>query len=168
MVRALGMIEIMGLSSAIEVADIMVKTADVSIANIERAKGMGWITVKVRGDVAAVNAAISAGRQVGESFGHYVTHQVIARPHESVAEIFCDNPDPDKRKNELHYPKDSEPTPPADPKPAAKPKAKAPKAKVEVKEEEPQKEILTDTTMSILTRVLKFIIDFIVSLFKKK
>ena len=41
MVRALGMIEIMGLSSAIEVADIMVKTADVSIANIERAKGMG-------------------------------------------------------------------------------------------------------------------------------
>lgn len=97
MESALGMIEIQGLATAIVVADIMAKTADVRIANIERAKGFGWITVKIRGDVAAVNAAITAGKQVGEQYGHFVTSKVIPRPVPAVTAFFSDDPDPDGR-----------------------------------------------------------------------
>ncbi|WP_286675671.1 BMC domain-containing protein, partial [Clostridium sp. CMCC3678] len=51
------MIEIKGLASAITVADTMAKVANIQLVDTEKAKGFGWITVKVEGDVAAVNAA---------------------------------------------------------------------------------------------------------------
>lgn len=61
--QAIGMIEIKGLASAITVADTMAKVANIQLIDTEKAKGFGWITVKVEGDVAAVNAALEAGEQ---------------------------------------------------------------------------------------------------------
>lgn len=61
--QAIGMIEIKGLASAITVADTMAKVANIQLVDTEKAKGFGWITVKVEGDVAAVNAALEAGEQ---------------------------------------------------------------------------------------------------------
>lgn len=86
---ALGLIEIQGLATAVLVADTMVKTANVTIIQIERARGHGWITVKVTGDVGAVNAAVSAGKQIGETFHHYISSKVIPRPSDSVEKVFC-------------------------------------------------------------------------------
>lgn len=86
---ALGIIEIRGLATAITVADVMAKTADVKIVNIERAQGGGWMTIKITGNVAAVNASISAGKQTGDLFGDYVTSKVIPRPAVDVSKLFC-------------------------------------------------------------------------------
>ena len=86
---ALGLIEIQGLATAVLVADTMVKTANVTIIQIEKARGHGWITVKVTGDVGAVNAAVSAGKQIGETFHHYISSKVIPRPSDSVEKVFC-------------------------------------------------------------------------------
>jgi len=86
---ALGLIEIQGLATAVLVADTMVKTANVTIIQIERARGHGWITVKITGDVGAVNAAVSAGKQVGETYHHYISSKVIPRPSDSVEKVFC-------------------------------------------------------------------------------
>lgn len=84
MKKALGMVEIVGLSTAIFVADIMIKTANVEIIEIENTKGLGYMTVKVVGDVGAVNAAVSAGKNEAMSYGNYVSSIVIARPHDEM------------------------------------------------------------------------------------
>lgn len=51
--EALGMIETKGLVGAIEAADAMVKSANVTLVGYEKI-GSGLVTVMVRGDVGAV------------------------------------------------------------------------------------------------------------------
>ena len=58
--EALGMIETKGLVGAIEAADAMVKSANVTLVGYEKI-GSGLVTVMVRGDVGAVNASVDAG-----------------------------------------------------------------------------------------------------------
>jgi ethanolamine utilization protein EutM len=58
--EALGMIETKGLIGAVEAADAMVKTANVVLVGKEYI-GAGYVTVMVRGDIGAVNAATDAG-----------------------------------------------------------------------------------------------------------
>jgi len=88
MKEALGIIEIQGLATAIAVVDCMVKTANVSVKSVEPAKGMGYMTVKITGDVGAVNAAVHAGKQAGVMNGKYISSSVIARPAEGLAAVF--------------------------------------------------------------------------------
>lgn len=83
---ALGMVETKGLIGAIEAADAAVKAADVTLIGKEKV-GYGLVTIMVRGDVAAVKAAVEAGataaKRVGELYG---TH-VIPSPHSDVETI---------------------------------------------------------------------------------
>ena len=58
--EALGMIETKGLVGAIEAADAMTKSANVTLIGYEKI-GSGLVTVMVRGDVGAVKAAVDAG-----------------------------------------------------------------------------------------------------------
>ena len=58
--EALGMIETKGLVGAIEAADSMVKSANVTLVGYEKI-GSGLVTVMVRGDVGAVKASVDAG-----------------------------------------------------------------------------------------------------------
>lgn len=88
MKQALGLVEIQGLSTAVLVADTMVKAANVTILEIENSKGQGYMTIKVAGDVGAVNAAVSAGKQTGLENQKLVSFKVIARPADSVEQIF--------------------------------------------------------------------------------
>ena len=92
--NALGLIEIKGLAGAVTVADIMVKTANVELIGIEKAKGLGWITVKIAGDVGAVTASVSAGQTLAQTHNQFVSAKVIPRPSQSIAEVFC-NPGSD-------------------------------------------------------------------------
>ncbi|RKD34061.1 BMC domain-containing protein [Lacrimispora algidixylanolytica] len=88
MKQALGLVEVQGLSTAVLVADAMVKAANVTILEIENSKGQGYMTVKVVGDVGAVNAAVSVGKQTGLENQKLVSFKVIARPADSVDQIF--------------------------------------------------------------------------------
>lgn len=85
---ALGMVETRGLATAVAVADIMVKTADVKLLGVERAKGSGWVTVKVSGDVGGVKASVEAGIAMAETCNDYVASKVIPRPVEAVRDMF--------------------------------------------------------------------------------
>jgi microcompartment protein CcmL/EutN len=58
---AIGMIETQGLTAVIEAIDTACKAGNVEILGREKLGG-GYITVLIRGDVAAVKAAIEAGR----------------------------------------------------------------------------------------------------------
>ena len=64
----------------------MVKAADVQVTGWQ-AIGGGLVTVLVRGDVAAVRAAVDAGTAAAAGVGEVVATHVIARPHASLARI---------------------------------------------------------------------------------
>jgi microcompartment protein CcmL/EutN len=81
--EALGMVETKGLVGAIEAADAMVKTANVTLTGKEYI-GAGFVTVTVRGDVGAVKAATDAGAAAARRVGELVAVHVIPNPHEEV------------------------------------------------------------------------------------
>ena len=84
--EALGMIETKGLVGAIEAADAMTKSANVTLMGYEKI-GSGLVTVMVRGDVGAVKAAVDAGACAAEKVGEIVAQHVIPRPHTDVDKI---------------------------------------------------------------------------------
>ncbi|MAR51741.1 MAG: carbon dioxide-concentrating protein CcmK [Propionibacteriaceae bacterium] len=81
---ALGMIETRGMVPAIEAADAMTKAAEVQLISREYVGG-GYVTVMVRGETGAVNAAVRAGADACERVGDgLVAAHIIARPHDEV------------------------------------------------------------------------------------
>ncbi len=88
---ALGMVETRGLVGAIEAADAMVKSANVELIGREQVGG-GLVTVMVRGDVAAVKAAVDAGAAAAERVGELKSVHVIPRPHHEVELILPKRP----------------------------------------------------------------------------
>jgi ethanolamine utilization protein EutM len=84
---ALGMIETRGLIPAIEAADAMTKAAEVRLISREFVGG-GYVTVLVRGETGAVNAAVRAGADACERVGDgLVAAHIIARVHSEVEGI---------------------------------------------------------------------------------
>ena len=81
--EALGMIETRGFTAMVEASDAMVKAAKVELVSYERIGG-GYVTAVVRGDVAAVRAAVDAGTRAAERVGEIVSSHVIPRPHVNV------------------------------------------------------------------------------------
>ncbi len=80
---ALGMIETRGFAAMVEASDAMVKAAKVELTGYEKIGG-GYVTAIVRGDVAAVRAALDAGTRGAERVGEIVSTHVIPRPHTNV------------------------------------------------------------------------------------
>lgn len=78
--KALGLIETEGLACAIEAADAAVKSADVSLVGYELTKGGGLVTVKVIGEVSAVQAAVSSASAAAARIGSVYSVRVIPRP----------------------------------------------------------------------------------------
>ena len=87
MADALGMIETRGFVAGVEAADAMVKAARVELVGYEKNYGGGYITVIVRGDVAAVKAATDAGKLAAQRVGELVSVHVIPRPHENIDSV---------------------------------------------------------------------------------
>ncbi|MEZ5535270.1 MAG: BMC domain-containing protein [Thiolinea sp.] len=84
---ALGMIETRGLVPAIEAADAMTKAAEVRLVGRQFVGG-GYVTVLVRGETGAVNAAVRAGADACERVGDgIVAAHIIARVHSEVESI---------------------------------------------------------------------------------
>ena len=59
--ESMGFIETIGLVAAIEAADVMVKSANVSVETVANADA-GLITVICKGDLASCNAAVDAAK----------------------------------------------------------------------------------------------------------
>ncbi len=81
------MIETRGLVPAIEAADAMTKAAEVTLT-VKELVGGGYVTVMVRGETGAVNAAVRAGADACERVGDgLVAAHIIARPHVEVESV---------------------------------------------------------------------------------
>ncbi len=81
--QALGFIETQGFTAVFEAIDTACKAASVEVVGKEKLGG-GYITVVIRGDVAAVNAAIEAAKPRVEGLGKLIACHVIARPSEAA------------------------------------------------------------------------------------
>lgn len=85
--QALGSIEVVGLVAGVEAADVACKTADVTLIGYELARGGGYVTVKVEGQVAAVQAAMAAAEVAASKLTRVVSRIVIPRPHQELESI---------------------------------------------------------------------------------
>jgi len=94
---ALGMIETRGFAAMVEASDAMVKAAKVELTSYEKTGG-GYVTAIVRGDVAAVRAAVEAGTRAAQSVGEIVSTHVIPRPHGNVDSVLPLGRTPEKGK----------------------------------------------------------------------
>lgn len=81
--QAIGMIETKGLVAQFEATDAMTKAANVELIGWEKV-GSGYVTVFVKGDVAAVKAAVEAGATAATAIGEVVAVHVIPRPHDDL------------------------------------------------------------------------------------
>lgn len=84
---ALGIIETKGLNALTEAVDAMTKAARVQFVGYKRIGG-GLVVAMIRGDVAACQAAIDAGKVAGGRIGEVVATHVIPRPHPDLEEVF--------------------------------------------------------------------------------
>lgn len=80
---ALGFIETQGFTAVFEAIDSACKAANVEVLAKEKLGG-GYITVVIKGDVAAVSAAIDAGKAKVGTLGKLIAAHVIARPSSNV------------------------------------------------------------------------------------
>ncbi len=127
MKEALGLVEVRGLASAIHVADVMVKAANVHIIGLEKARGSGWMTVKVSGDVGAVQASVEAGAAEGLALQALISKLVIPRPADGLDKMLKPEPVITPLTKETPAPKSEEPKPEPPKVEAEAPKAEAPK-----------------------------------------
>ncbi len=83
--KSIGMIEVSGVTGAIDCLDIMCKSADVELVTWERKLGGRLVTVVVQGDVSAVTAAVE--NAVKNGIVKPCAHAVIANPHQETWRI---------------------------------------------------------------------------------
>jgi carbon dioxide concentrating mechanism protein CcmO len=83
---ALGFIETQGFTAVFEAIDSACKAANVEVVTKEKLGG-GYITVVIRGDVAAVQAAIDVGKAKVEGLGKLIAAHVIPRPSANVMSL---------------------------------------------------------------------------------
>jgi microcompartment protein CcmL/EutN len=81
--EALGLLECKGLVALMEGTDAMLKAADVEMLGWDKC-GSGMVTAFVKGDVAAVKAAVDAGAEAAGRIGEVVGGHVIPRPHDDL------------------------------------------------------------------------------------
>ncbi|MDT2521822.1 BMC domain-containing protein [Enterococcus raffinosus] len=142
MKQAIGLVEVKGLASAIEVSDTMVKVANVELLGVEKAKGFGWMTVKVAGDVGAVKAAVDAGKAKAVTNNVYLSALVIPRPANNLEKFFFA-----KEQEDVHFPVERAETTPMVSEPVEEKIEKAP--------EEPQPEVKPTIEKSVEEKIDK-------------
>jgi microcompartment protein CcmL/EutN len=85
--EAVGLLETQGLVAALHATDDMLKSSNVSLVGKEKI-GAAYVTIVVRGDVAAVQTAIATGKQTVERLGgKLILADVIPRPHPELAAL---------------------------------------------------------------------------------
>lgn len=85
--QSLGLIETVGMAAAVEAADAAMKSANVNLVGYELTKGGGMVTVKLEGEIGAINAAVAAAISAASRVGSVYAHKVIARTAQHIEHI---------------------------------------------------------------------------------
>ena len=84
---ALGLVSTQSFPAIVGTADMMLKSAEVTMVGYEKIGG-GHCTAIVRGKVADVRLAVEEGAKTAEKFGQLVSKLVIPRPMPNLEAIF--------------------------------------------------------------------------------
>jgi len=84
--KALGLIETIGLVGAIEACDAAAKSSDVVISAIDIIDP-ALVTLKIFGELGAVQAAVAAGSAAAERVGQLLASHIIPNPDEGLDSI---------------------------------------------------------------------------------
>jgi ethanolamine utilization protein EutM len=87
--EALGLIETIGLAAAVEAADAAVKSANVELVGYELTRGGGMVTIKILGNVGAVQAAVAAAAESARKVSKIWATHIIPRPHRETETLIC-------------------------------------------------------------------------------
>ncbi|KNF07042.1 microcompartments protein [Gottschalkia purinilytica] len=101
---ALGLIEAVGLTTAITALDAASKAADVKLVGFDKVIGVEKtisVTIHIAGEVAAVRAAVDAGVEAANRIGKVVSSHVIPRPHDEIDKLMAEFEKNLKAKREL-------------------------------------------------------------------
>lgn len=85
-----GVIEAIGMSSALEAADTMLKAANVKLIGYEYSGTLGRIVVKIEGPVSAVKTAIAAAEAATEQIEGTLTGYESASVYPAMEKIVYD------------------------------------------------------------------------------
>lgn len=97
--KAVGLIEIYGLATALYAIDAACKAADVTVEYVDKNKPANaeslavplLVMVKMRGSVADVTAGIEAAKKACDEIAGYVVARIIASPDEGLEEMLSIN-----------------------------------------------------------------------------
>jgi carbon dioxide concentrating mechanism protein CcmO len=84
---ALGLVSTQSFPALVGTADMMLKSADVTLVGYEKI-GSGYCTAIVRGQIANVRLAVEEGARTAEQFGQLISKLVIPRPMPNLEVIF--------------------------------------------------------------------------------
>ncbi len=98
MPKALGLVETRGLVAAIEAADAMVKTSNVTLVGKEIVSP-ALVTIKVVGEVAAVKASVDAGAAAAKRVGTLISTHVIPQPDSQMELILPEIKDEEVKRD---------------------------------------------------------------------
>ena len=93
--KAVGILEVYGLTCAFLAADAGCKAADVTLENFDKNKPANadalpvplLVTIKFRGSISAVVAAMEAGMEKAKEVSGIVQHFIIANPTEDTEKM---------------------------------------------------------------------------------
>ena len=94
MEKAIALLEVQAMVTALVGLDAMIKAADVKLIHVEKRLGGRLVTVVVEGSVSAVQAAADAGKAAAAEVGNVKLCEVIARPHPEVMKFLRTDPIP--------------------------------------------------------------------------
>ena len=92
--KAIALLEVQAMVTAIVGLDAMIKAANVKLIHVEKRLGGRLVTVVVEGSVSAVQAAAEAGKAAAAEVGNVKLCEVIARPHPEVMKFLHTDPIP--------------------------------------------------------------------------
>lgn len=87
MPEALGVIETLGFTTAMQAADAAIKAAHVRLGEWVKVGG-GKVNIIIRGDVAAVKSAVDAGVAFAEQVGQVQGQTIIPSPSNKLSPLF--------------------------------------------------------------------------------
>ncbi|MCD6376771.1 MAG: BMC domain-containing protein [Caldisericaceae bacterium] len=122
-----GFVETKGFVAAILAADAMVKAAQVELVPYRKI-GAAYVTVVVKGELGACQAAVDAGVRAAEQIGELVSYHIIANPYDDTENQLESSPrkKPESRKKGLTRKKDQEALLTGKPEDKVKPEEKRP------------------------------------------
>jgi carbon dioxide concentrating mechanism protein CcmO len=83
---AIGLISTRSFPAMVGTADMMIKSADVTLVGYEKIGG-GYCTAVIRGRFPDVRLAVSAGAEIAEQMGELIYQSVISRPSPNLSAV---------------------------------------------------------------------------------